>query len=493
MVYPIILCFVEFFMKKAIFLGITVLLALAIFACPAFVAEPDNESGIRIGTSSSRALSDLLARAGIDYFEVAFHDGTEVYRTTWNKGQSGRIQLPPGSYGLNARNAILFAGSYRDKTLLAVGLLTSIDNVDCVLGDAPTLRIEETTRTIEFTLLPLLTDVKADPDSTFQIIDADDTPGYKNTADYTAADFPKLRAGVEQPTALFMIPKDREQRNYAPEIPGTPGEITLTLTNPSSSGVDPASITSGTTLSFIDSGFTYSVTLSTTIALIADATSAPIIFTATLPGENKTPPAPGSFGTSIDNVEPYFEVEITDVEPGTDTIPEVTASTPVAASFQIGLPQYTPNGGSSYLNFASDFGTGIWLVDEVKFYKNAIFNGPYANLVDITATSPSKLGGDDTLADLDIAVHPVDTTASLIEFDITTKNEDYCVKLYLEIPVNPISDEATGKNISPNTWFIRGGMNNILPDEGSDVNSVGGAILLGIGTLPSHYIIIGTP
>ena len=70
---------------------------------------------------------------------------------------------------------------------------------------------------------------------------------------------------------------------------------------------------------------------------------------------------------------------------------------------------------------------------------------------------------------------------SLIEFELETINEDYYTMIYFRIPINPISNIMTTDRISPMNWFIRGGLENHLPDEGAARNSLGGAILLGIG------------
>ncbi|MDR0447957.1 MAG: hypothetical protein LBH07_04750, partial [Treponema sp.] len=77
-------------LKRACFIGIAVLFVLAIAACNAFlnpgnqVNEPVHftEDGrpmveLTINTgANSRAMTQTLAQAAVDYYEVVFYDGT---------------------------------------------------------------------------------------------------------------------------------------------------------------------------------------------------------------------------------------------------------------------------------------------------------------------------------------------------------------------------------------------------------------------------------
>jgi hypothetical protein len=196
-------------MKKAFFLGIVVLAALAMVTCDNFAApKEEGPSGyITIGTSNARAMTNDLAYTVFDFYEVAFYynDGTDdcYIRTSWNRGETGIIQPPPpGDYG-DSEAAILFAGSRAaGNTLLAVGLLTLAN------GSAGGSYIGTDTTKVTFTLVPFQSDVKPDPASSFKIIDPVDG-AYLKTDEYTAATFPLVPIDLfKRPVPLFLIPKN---------------------------------------------------------------------------------------------------------------------------------------------------------------------------------------------------------------------------------------------------------------------------------------------
>jgi hypothetical protein len=136
-------------MKKVIFGGLIVFLAVFLVTCGGFTPSlptdggdetpsvqysPDGKSvTLRLdggGTDkrAARALTDNLAKAGHDYFEVVFNNGADVARASWELGEAAGIKNVPRDFNYsNAANAILFVGRKADKTLLAVGLLTSVD------------------------------------------------------------------------------------------------------------------------------------------------------------------------------------------------------------------------------------------------------------------------------------------------------------------------------------------------------------------------------
>jgi hypothetical protein len=162
-------------MKKAFFAGIAVLAALVMMTCDLFPSietggskndivydengQPLVELTIKTG-GASRALTSDLAKSGADFFEVAFKDGTKVYRASWDYTQTGRIRVPLKAY-TGAAEAILFAGRQSDKTLLAVGIATSLNGTP--LGTAGTFTVTAATTTLTFTLNPLVTDVHGRP------------------------------------------------------------------------------------------------------------------------------------------------------------------------------------------------------------------------------------------------------------------------------------------------------------------------------------------
>jgi hypothetical protein len=90
--------------------------------------------------ADSRNLSPDTARRGFDFFEVAFSSGGVLVRESWEIGRRASVynvyrtdagidysQVSLGG-GINTA-AILFAGRKRDKTLLAVGKIVSVDDV----------------------------------------------------------------------------------------------------------------------------------------------------------------------------------------------------------------------------------------------------------------------------------------------------------------------------------------------------------------------------
>jgi hypothetical protein len=115
----------------------------------------------------SRALSRDLAVLGHDLFEVSFYhqsSGTMV-RAVWETGQAAGISgvvrgvnyNRTSSYGTTIPStegaALLFVGKKSDRTLLAVGSLTSTTNIDGTPGAATT--ITPTTRSVTFSVAAL--------------------------------------------------------------------------------------------------------------------------------------------------------------------------------------------------------------------------------------------------------------------------------------------------------------------------------------------------
>jgi hypothetical protein len=105
---------------------------------------------------AARALTPELAKMGCDYFEVTFLHNNKVARGEWSAGRVagisgverdvdyGGISAAPATGG----SAILFAGK-SDKTLMAVGRLTSVNNGS---GNTAATLITAETKSVTFTL-----------------------------------------------------------------------------------------------------------------------------------------------------------------------------------------------------------------------------------------------------------------------------------------------------------------------------------------------------
>jgi len=206
-------------MKRTFLALCAVLLVISMTTCNNVTAPLDTENepplftedgrpmvrlSIGVGNGSARALTHALAKGTIDYYEVAFKDqapgSTTVYRTAWDYTKRGRLAVPAGNYNTAAK-AVLFAGRYSDKTLLAIGVLTNVDAGTGTLA-SPVTNILTTTTQVTFTLVPLLNDISTrskDDDgaavppktflaSTFQITGPSNTGTiYPDAHNYTTA------------------------------------------------------------------------------------------------------------------------------------------------------------------------------------------------------------------------------------------------------------------------------------------------------------------
>ena len=204
-------------MKRNGFLVIAALLALSIAACDGFSTGGSSSEDTQLFTdvvysqdgasltlyldgsvpvsSGQRALTTDLARSGHDYFEVVFYnnDGTntQVARAAWEIGESAGIRnvprgVPGTGINYNAAGAaaigtgsyaILFVGRKSDKTLLAIGQLTNVDN-----AGTPTTTVTTTSTRVTFEVtalqaglrLPSTTTPAAAPTDTFLTAAEDD-------------------------------------------------------------------------------------------------------------------------------------------------------------------------------------------------------------------------------------------------------------------------------------------------------------------------------
>jgi hypothetical protein len=213
----------EIYMKK-LYPAIAVLMALAVSSCDFAPLSKGSEPieytedgrplvNLTIGRPNmSRALTLELARRGVDFYEVAFTDGTKVYRASWDYTQTGKIKVPAGDYG-GANKAVLFAGRYSDMTLLAVARITMVDTTPVTYtAGVGTANITATTTSVTFTLTPLLTDVHggvqgaagAPTNSSFLITGP---AGYITTGNHSATELPDAKVG-DKTIPIFKIPNN---------------------------------------------------------------------------------------------------------------------------------------------------------------------------------------------------------------------------------------------------------------------------------------------
>jgi len=180
--------------KKLLFLGILSVCIFFIFSCKFFgtdetennvsssnvVYSPDGKITIYFdeNRASVRALTLKQAVMGHDFFEAVFlyntGSGYITARANWRVGQkagiSGVYRTTPGgvNYGsvssnpsIGSGSAVLFAGKYSDKTLLAVGSICAVDDIP-VTPSRPAI-ITTTTKSVSFELNALKAGAKAEP------------------------------------------------------------------------------------------------------------------------------------------------------------------------------------------------------------------------------------------------------------------------------------------------------------------------------------------
>jgi len=226
-------------MMRKVYFAITALLALAVFSCdfipnaPASEPVTYTEDGRELVTltigvpNKSKALTAALAQAGTNFYEVAFTDGTNIYRHSWDWTQTGKIQVPTNINYAGADKAVLFAGRYSDMTLLAIGRITGIttDGASTTVNYAgtPDATVTLTTTSVTFTLAPLLTNVNGNEseaavvNSSFLItgpaaVVSPPAPApvqsYITTIVYASKKLPtaKLTSGGTKNIPIFLIP-----------------------------------------------------------------------------------------------------------------------------------------------------------------------------------------------------------------------------------------------------------------------------------------------
>jgi len=227
-------------MKKFIFGGFAVLLALALITCdgetPNIINNGDLidveysadgrsltiylEGGVPRKTAN-RALSSDLTRMGHDFYEVIFYDGTNVTRASWEIGESvGVRNVPRGAVGVGINYSLtgagtttltapasgygyaaLFVGRKDDKTLLAVGRLTAVN------GSATTT-INENSTSVTFTVAAFDAGASSTAANSSFLTASNGTPSYA-VADVGAANTSVQSFGIGgNPFPLFHLPYD---------------------------------------------------------------------------------------------------------------------------------------------------------------------------------------------------------------------------------------------------------------------------------------------
>jgi len=167
-------------MKKTFFALFAVLLVLSLATCDLLEESDAGRSIAENGMvnltiniadgGTGRSLTTDLAKADVDYYEVAFKDptGATMYRKAWNKSDVGPITIAVpvcATPGYNtADKAVLFAGINSTKTLLAVGIITGTTTGGGAVANAV---IANNTTAVTFTLSALQNDVAT---SSFSIL-----------------------------------------------------------------------------------------------------------------------------------------------------------------------------------------------------------------------------------------------------------------------------------------------------------------------------------
>jgi len=189
-----------------------------------YLGVPEDAPEPELSKSTSRAMTADTARMGFDFFEVVFYAYGAPAKRYWEVGQRVYIydvySTPSGidysrhefadAYAPSGNAAILFAGRKRDKTLLAVGKVYSVD-------DEPGALVKSSSSYVTFELFPLKASVsyKAELSSFTMAYDTDQPVGVDNTLIVEA-----LIGGKSFP--LYKLPEGKAsvQAEYRFELEG---------------------------------------------------------------------------------------------------------------------------------------------------------------------------------------------------------------------------------------------------------------------------------
>jgi hypothetical protein len=218
--------------------GLVALAVTLLVTCDGFTSpEPgpaelvDGKVNLTIKTShdngNGRALQTDSAKNAINFYEVIFsywdpsNGGAVAYvRTSWYKGQTAKLAVPPANYDGTDPNseptkgqAILLAGTNNvgtagDLTLLAVGFLTDVNTNPGTPGTSttPYTTIAALSKNVTFTLFGLdAAPAKTVSDTSFKITNP---TGYETTtANYPpSGDLPTVTLGSGGTVPYFKIP-----------------------------------------------------------------------------------------------------------------------------------------------------------------------------------------------------------------------------------------------------------------------------------------------
>ena len=165
--------------------------------------------------SASRSLTATLDRLGVDYYEVVFYYSSETtyYRTAGVKGRTLKISVPEGNYNNSGDfKAVIFAGTYNEKTLLAVGTITSTVTNGISVENAV---IASGTTSVTFTLEALEAEIWAGDSSAFGITETGITTESNDnfyTTQIGSKDYPFFKIPANSNTAAELtitgLPED---------------------------------------------------------------------------------------------------------------------------------------------------------------------------------------------------------------------------------------------------------------------------------------------
>ena len=183
-------------MKRKFFAVFAVMLVLALATCDS--GETPTTEGdmvhltINVGDVPNRALTLNQAQGVVNaaggFFEVVFKNSSDVYRSSWDYGTTGEIDVPAATY-TGPTQAVVFAGRKSDFTLLAIGVITKVNTTPVSPGAAAT--IGTGTTSVTFTLSALLSGVtNTTSSSAFQIL------GPVSAAPNTDTDFTTAHKGI---------------------------------------------------------------------------------------------------------------------------------------------------------------------------------------------------------------------------------------------------------------------------------------------------------
>jgi hypothetical protein len=211
--------------KMAIVLGAAAALAAVISCAPVAIpqdAETEpvlyTENGQRLvnlsiptgNLKTSKSLTEDLAKAAVDYYEVVFYNDTEdkYYRTSGVKGRTLKISVPVGDYDNSADKAVIFAGTNNEKTLLATGVISATSD-----GGVGSQEITSATTSVTFELTALEAAIFDDAASAFQVTFG----GYETSG---SNHYTKTIGGKTYP--YFQIPRETDNITAELEFTGLP-------------------------------------------------------------------------------------------------------------------------------------------------------------------------------------------------------------------------------------------------------------------------------